>query len=248
MHSPSARLREPRLRPQGGHHAQPLYPPQGTRRSGTGGHSPAPPLPASGNHDSGLRGVIMHSPSARLREPRLRPQGGHHAQPLYPPQGTRRSGTGGHSPAPPLPASGNHDSGLRGVIMHSPSARLREPRLRHQGGHHAHPLCPPQGTTTPASGGSPCTAPLPASGNHDSRLRGPLSCTPSARLGLSPPRPPLFREHPLPPPGGTPTRPPAEPGHPTLKPGLLTRPTAPYREPGHWSPRERFTTGHHAST
>ncbi len=201
MHNPSARLREPRLRPQGGHHAHPLCPPQGTRRSVTGGHSPAPPLPASGNHDCGLRGVTMHTPSARLREPRLRPQGGHHAHPstrlreprlrpqgghhahpLCPPQGTRRSVTGGHSPAPPLPASGNHDSGLRGVTMHTPSAWLREPRRRSQGATLLHPLYPPQGTTTPASGGLPCTPPLPASGNQTLGHRGPLSCTPSTRL------------------------------------------------------------------
>ncbi|RXN15084.1 hypothetical protein ROHU_028406 [Labeo rohita] len=51
---------------------------------------------------------------------------------------------------------------------------------------------------------------------------------------------------PLPAPGNqdfqeeTPTRSPAGPGHPTLKPGLLTRPAAPSREPDRWSPRERF--------
>ncbi|RXN14998.1 hypothetical protein ROHU_028320 [Labeo rohita] len=51
---------------------------------------------------------------------------------------------------------------------------------------------------------------------------------------------------PLPAPGNqdfqeeTPTRAPAGPGQPTLKPGLLTRPAAPSREPDRWSPRERF--------
>ncbi|KAF4094584.1 hypothetical protein G5714_024695 [Onychostoma macrolepis] len=54
-------------------------------------------------------------------------------------------------------------------------------------------------------------------------------------------RPPLLRGHLR---RTTPTCSPAEPGTPTLKPGLLTQPTAPSGEPGHWSPWERFTAGH----
>ncbi|KAF4094488.1 hypothetical protein G5714_024632 [Onychostoma macrolepis] len=86
----------------------------------------------------------------------------------------------------------------------------------------AFPESIPQGPEidTPASGTPPTSYTPPT------RLQPP-STSPSGHL----------REN-------HPTCSPAEPGTPTLKPGLLTQPTAPSGEPGHWSPWERFTAGH----
>ncbi|KAF4094543.1 hypothetical protein G5714_024747 [Onychostoma macrolepis] len=177
---------------------------------------------------------------ARPTEPRLRPEGGNRAHPLYPPQGTRTSGRGGRlsythstrlrepgpraeggdSLTPTLPASGNQDLGQRGPLSCTPSTRLREPGPRAEGATLLHPLYPPRGTRTSGRGGTVRTP-----------FYSPRTLSSPA---ASPPRaPPDLQEGPLP-------RPPFEPGHPTLKPGLLTRPSAPSGEPGHWAPRGRF--------
>ncbi|KAF4114974.1 hypothetical protein G5714_005197 [Onychostoma macrolepis] len=144
---------EPRLRPEGGNRAHPLYPPQGTRTSGRGGrlsytHStrlrePGPraegatllhPSTASGNQDLGQRG---HSPAPLYppREPGPRAEGAPSCTPstrleLSPPGRLSSEGplTSRRDPYPPT----NHDSGLRGNRAH-PLYRLREPGPRAEG-------------------------------------------------------------------------------------------------------------------
>ncbi|KAF4098328.1 hypothetical protein G5714_020358 [Onychostoma macrolepis] len=84
--------------------------------------------------------------------------------------------------------------------------------------------------------GSEIDTPSPACSRHPNPPLIPL--LPDSEAGH---RPPLLRGYLW---RTTPTCSPAEPVTPTLKPGLLTQPTVPSRESGHWSPWERFTTGH----
>ncbi|KAF4094605.1 hypothetical protein G5714_024654 [Onychostoma macrolepis] len=165
--------------------------------------------------------IYRWSPRIDLGNQDLGQRGATLLHPLYPPQGTRTSGRGGR-------------------LSYTHSTRLREPGPRAEGATLLHPLYPPQGTRTSGRGGHSPAPPLPASGNQDLGQRGGTVRTPfySPRTlsspAASPPRaPPDLQEGPLP-------RPPFEPGHPTLKPGLLTRPSAPSGEPGHWAPRGRF--------
>ncbi len=100
----------------------------------------------------------------RSREPRLRPQGGHPTDPLYPTEGTRRSGRVGRLSCPP-------------------PTRPREPDARAEGAYSPAPLYPPRGTRRSGRGGLLTCTPLPASGNQTLGQRGPTHLHPSTRLG-----------------------------------------------------------------